>query len=411
LNYSISELSTDKIIIKPMNFNELLIALERLIRFEYPIQKKDRVYKEILFKHLINPKINSKNYYNYSLNSINALVKEIWNYSLEKLGADKQFHSGINTYYAYEEIMTFSCETMLYDIISSENISKFVKKIYYEDITDNPEQITEIFNDAGFNLKTNTCLSSVYLQYHMSHPLNIDGLLELTTKDLQVSANLKRLKLLNQEIKEKYIDITEYNQQIFDYLYKENQLYREKSGGKFPLKLLMIVEGITEEKLLPLFAKQMGLNFDKKGIHLIAAGGKNQSAKLYKRYSKETNLPILVLLDSDAELIAKEIQKELRPIDRIFKIQSGEFEDILSVDLICRALNSYYRLTAEVSSEDFTENTSRVFLLENLWKKKGFGEFHKSEFAKIIAENISSRNDLSDELKNLLNQIAEMEMK
>jgi len=387
-----------------MDYHELLISLERLTRFEYPVKKKNRVYREILFKNLISPKISLKNYYDYSLSTIDALVKLIWDFSLEKQGISNFPNFGINAYIAYEEIKTFSVYSMISDLIFSENISKFSRILEPDNLEKKTNRIIACLNEAGFKIAKNNdldSLSSIYFHYKLGFPLNVDGLLELVAKDESISDNLRRLIRLNNEIKKEKILQTEYNEELLNSIYEKAEKYREKEGGKFPAKLILLVEGITEEKLLPVFADKMGINFEKKGIFLIAAGGKNQSAKLYRRFSKEVNLPILVLLDADAASVANEINEMLRLSDQIFILHNGEFEDILPVNLICRALNSFYRLTAEVSPCDFVENQSRVTLLENLWKEKGFGEFNKAEFAKIIAENISDKNDISDTLKQI----------
>ncbi|MDD3013565.1 MAG: ATP-dependent endonuclease [Candidatus Gastranaerophilales bacterium] len=408
---SVHGLEATKIIIKPMEYNELLISLERLIRFEYPIKKKNRVYREILFKNLISPKISLKNYYDYSLSTINALVKIIWDSSLEKLGINQPGHYGINACIAYEELKTFSVYSMITDLITSENISKFSRILEPDNLAQNTDPTITCLNEAGFSITKNenlNNLSSVYFQYKLNFPLNISGFLKFINNDYSFSDNINRLIRLNKDIEKEIDSKIEYNEIFLESIYKKAEKYREKQGGKFPAKLILLVEGITEELLLPVFADKMGLNFDKQGIFLIAAGGKNQSARLYKRFTRENNLPILVLLDADAAPVANEINGQLRVNDQIFVIQNGEFEDILPVNLICRALNSFYRLTGEVSPADFTENQPRVALLEKLWKEKGFGEFNKAEFAKIIAENIKDKKDISDPLKQIFLSVLSM---
>lgn len=408
---SVYGLENQKITIKPMEYYEMVISLERLTRFEYPIKKKNRVYREILFKNLIHPKISLKNYYDYPLSTINALVKIIWDTSLEKLGIKEIPHFGINEYIAYEEIKTFSVSSMISDIVNSESISKFAKT----PPPDNPEWqlpwIISCLQEAGFDINTNKnseSLSSIYYKYKMNFPLNIDGLLEYIDMSSEISSNIKRLIWLNRLLKLEKEHNFIYEERFLESVYKKAQTYREKGNCKFPARLLLLVEGITEEKLLPVFADKAGINFDKKGIYLIAAGGKNQSARLYKRFIREVKIPVFILLDADAAPVANGINKVLRTHDKIFLLQGGEFEDILPVNLICRALNSYYRLTGEVSPCDFIADLPRVALLENLWKEKGFGEFHKAEFAKIIAENIMDADDISDTLKQVFSAISGM---
>ena len=62
---------------------------------------------------------------------------------------------------------------------------------------------------------------------------------------------------------------------------------REKYQLKFPIREVVLVEGITEEILLPAFSKFLGFDFYEKGIHIIPAGGKNQVVKLYYELAEE----------------------------------------------------------------------------------------------------------------------------
>ena len=59
----------------------------------------------------------------------------------------------------------------------------------------------------------------------------------------------------------------------------------EKYSLKFPIRKLLIVEGITEEILLPVFSKKLGFDFDSIGLFVLGAGGKSKSPSLYITYS------------------------------------------------------------------------------------------------------------------------------
>ena len=43
--------------------------------------------------------------------------------------------------------------------------------------------------------------------------------------------------------------------------------------------------------------------------------------------------------------------------------------------------------------------------LEEIFKKKGFHEFKKAEFAQLVKSHISCDEDLSDEIKNVINEL------
>ena len=61
---------------------------------------------------------------------------------------------------------------------------------------------------------------------------------------------------------------------------------REKKSLRFPVEKVVIAEGITEEILLPEFARLCDYDFDKNGVYVISAGGKNQVVKLFYQLSE-----------------------------------------------------------------------------------------------------------------------------
>ncbi|MCQ2753800.1 MAG: ATP-dependent endonuclease [bacterium] len=180
---------------------------------------------------------------------------------------------------------------------------------------------------------------------------------------------------------------------------------REEKLLKYPLEKIILVEGITEEILLPAFSKFMEKDFYAKGVQIIGAGGKNQVVKKYYELINEVKLPIFILLDNDAQENIKQIQPKLRKIDRIHLVSCGEFEDLLPKTLIIKTVNSHFANFSEVSEKDFDNECSTVNILENLYKTKGLHEFKKAEFAKLVKEKISEYSDISTEIKEIITEI------
>lgn len=180
---------------------------------------------------------------------------------------------------------------------------------------------------------------------------------------------------------------------------------REQNLIKFPIEKVVITEGVTEEILLPEFAKLCGYDFDKFGVHLISAGGKNQVVKLFYQLSESLKLPVFVLLDSDAKENFAQISIKLRKSDKVYIIPDGEFEDILPVKLVKKALNNHFKNFSSVTLKDLNRGLSMVKTLEELFKQKGFGDFKKAEFASIIKRNISSKMKLSESIFEIVKSI------
>lgn len=183
---------------------------------------------------------------------------------------------------------------------------------------------------------------------------------------------------------------------------------RKEKGFLFPIEGVVIVEGITEEILLPQFAKVLGFDLFKNGIKILPAGGKNQVVKLYYSLSEELKFPIFVLLDKDAVDNVNAINKKLRKSDIVYLLNSGEFEDLLTKPLILKTINSDLKNFATISIEDISKDEPMVKVLEEIFKEKGLHEFKKAEFAHLVKQQISSENDISEEIKLIINDIKKL---
>lgn len=254
-----------------------------------------------------------------------------------------------------------------------------------------------IINSSLPDIKTDYSINNKILDYEtktfkmnnismvlLKNNINYDALISVLPENLP--SNLKWLKYVSDV---NYTDINSH-----------------KFGYHFPIKKVVLCEGITEEILLPEFADLLNFDFSKNGVQLISAGGKNQVVKLFYKFAEELKIPLFVLLDNDAEQNSKEIEPKLRKGDKIYRIKSGEFEDIIPKSLIEKSLKfSVENIsdTPEESEEDFSEGT--VHYLEEFYRTRGAHEFKKAEFAQTIKANISDISDVSDELINIIHSI------
>lgn len=331
--------------IKPLTKQQIVISLDRLTRFKHPEDKYLRVFKDIITSNLIEPKYKKSELDVMDYGVIKELAQEIINYSLNSLcPSKKDFH--IN-----KKILQYEKSVFKFD----KNVEKLIdNKIDY------CSAIAFLDDGIGTQLYENPSCSNKNLN-HIYPPLN-----------------LKWLKLLMQD---------------------ENQIEnRTKFGLKFPIEKVVLVEGITEEILLPKFARILGYDFDKLGINLISAGGKNQVVKLFYQFVENLKLPIFVLLDSDAVENFEEIKPKLRKNDKVHILEKGEFEDVLPLNLIKRTLNQIFRNFSFVSIDDLRKDIRMTQVLDEVFKQRGL-EFKKAEFAALIGENISSGNDVSPEIE------------
>ncbi len=180
---------------------------------------------------------------------------------------------------------------------------------------------------------------------------------------------------------------------------------RFKNSLRFPVEKVVIAEGATEETLLPEFAKRCGYDFDKEGIYVLSAGGKNQVVKLYYKLVDSLKLPIFVLLDKDAKENLEEIKPKLRSIDKIHLLACGEFEDLLPLELVQRTLDYQLNNISMMEKEMLNAPEPRVKILEEVFKTRGMHEFKKVEFAQMVKKNIKTNADISDEICEIINEI------
>lgn len=216
----------------------------------------------------------------------------------------------------------------------------------------------------------------------LDNNINYDGILELLGKTCV--KNLQWLKSLSSD--------------------SDPVALRELHSLKFPISTVLICEGITEETLLPEFAKLMDFDFDKNGIFILSAGGKNQVVKTFYKLVECLKLPIFVLLDKDAEENYREILPKMRKIDRIHLIEHGEFEDILPVKLLEKTL-AFATKNISIAEEGEIQEGETVEFLTDFFKHRGLHEFKKAEFAHMVKENISSKEDVSEEISEILKEL------
>ena len=261
--------------------------------------------------------------------------------------------------------------TGIAEYIINESLRLITQKVIDNDLYIN--YLLHTFENGVFNIDKNA-------EILLNNKINYPALISLIGEDAPL--NLKWLKLISST---------------------EDPINDSYSAGlRYPIKKLVICEGITEEILLPEFAKLVGYNFDKNGVQIISAGGKNQVVKLFYKLSDKLKIPIFVLMDSDAKENCDEIVPKLCSKDRIYLLKQGEFEDILPISLIEKALKYSIKNISEEPKNDENLEDGMVNYLINFYKNRGVHEFKKAEFAQIVKENISNIDDVSDELKEII---------
>ena len=287
------------------------------------------------------------------------------------------------------------------DIILSNLITPVIKKselenMDYLEITNLAETIfnaslPESDGDYTINLRLKDYENSIYnnnkeVQKLLENQLNYKSALNI--QEISRPINLRWLNMLTGDLPLEEI--------------------RTKYATRFPISKVILAEGITEEILLPKFGRLLGYDFDKNGIQVIGAGGKNQVVKTYYKLAEELKIPIFVLLDNDAGENLAQITPKLRNIDKVHLISSGEFEDLLPASLILKTINYEFKNFATIINAEFNPELSAVANLVEIFRLKGLHEFKKADFAQKVEENLFDENDISYEIKLIFNELANM---
>lgn len=299
-----------------------------------------------------------------------------------------------------------SYKRVIFSVISKNLISPKYSKDELEKLP--IEDIVEIFEKIWNE--------SIYYIFGKDYKPCVQKSLQYLVKSTFTNLNEEIKKLVNLKIIiEPILDKLDFNvvPSNLKYLIKCNKaksideikLLIIKYSLKFPIRKLLIVEGITEEILLPVFAKKLGFDFAKFGIFILGAGGKSKSPALYMELKDKLKIPVVLLFDKDGEEIANNLNKLLLPKDSVIVIQQGEFEDILSLNLIKRTLNNEYEPITKITVSELRQSNRMCENISDFYKRRHLGEFKKAKLSKLISENIKYSSDISKDVKNLVNQL------
>lgn len=189
--------------------------------------------------------------------------------------------------------------------------------------------------------------------------------------------------------------------------------WRQKLPGNFLPHGILLVEGTTEALLIPHFASMIGISFDALGIAVIPAGGANQVARRYLHMKELTSLPIVCILDKDANTQARLLNENLRETDRMYILQGGEIEDIFETKTLTRLIKSYgdllynQELNPVLLDTHLLKTASHTGQINQMWRKNGLGDFDKIDFAKFLIKHLCTE-ELPEEARAILQSVLEI---
>lgn len=185
--------------------------------------------------------------------------------------------------------------------------------------------------------------------------------------------------------------------------------WREVLPASFLPNGMILVEGPTEEILLPHFARCMNINFDKLGALVYPAGGANQVVRRYLQLREALSIPIFCLLDGDSPQHALTVKESLREIDLLFVLNVEEIEDVYELPTFITLINDYLSAqleqTAPITVADVSVKTKRSERLSKLLNERGLPPFNKLAFAKTVTQKIRNADEVPNELRNFVRAV------
>jgi hypothetical protein len=173
-------------------------------------------------------------------------------------------------------------------------------------------------------------------------------------------------------------------------------------------KMLVLVEGPTDNLLLPCFAKNAGVDLNTFSIMFISAGGAKQIARRYGLLKEMVSIPIFCVFDGDAQTESDKVRNNLRSSDCLHVLADGEIEDVLNLDSFVNHLNNYFSSLTNtsyyqtISPVDFDGVSGRGERLERFWRDRKLGHFDKLHFARFLADALGSEDEISLDGKTLI---------
>ena len=327
----------------------------------------------------------------------------------------------ISLYFAYLDLLNYHSGKLINQLFDLHIVSRHrpvgeIDEGYYALLLQDNYYETTFLKEkrlGSFSLE-----ERFYFSLMMSHPLPWTALAKAIRANLSDLPNrFKRLIALFDYIDEDLSkdlllskldsldDIPDF-ELLFYKLSQVSQANRISLKTPLPEKMILLVEGSTEEIVLPHLAKCMGIDFNELGIKTISVGGKNQILKHYSTWSEYSRLPVRVVLDSDAQEQADEIKDILRAEDKIFLLKDGEFEDCFSIEAVIDLCNQIILMDQDpLNIEEFDLDARRTHDLNKIWRSRGLGDFDKVLFAEAIVDYIDSKSQVPRELQEIISEI------
>ncbi len=438
--------SEDDLLFRKPTLEALSVHGNRRLKFKFPVIRNREADERFVLKHSHQPRL-SQNVVNHLPTPIlEAFSHALWQSLFKKNdNSDRQddhvvANRVLNLFLLAEEKQQFQLPFWVAEDVKMLGLTDSTRlhSNYYRDERLDSDSLSAILSAHHFHYsvlnpknradKNNQCFLKYLIARTLTYGLPwadfLDHQLPSQPWEFSLLHHLNQVHhyLADESVYQRFSDLAQKMPPLdmlldcFGFL--ETLLKERKYGSKIgnsetlrPTNHLVIVEGITEERLLPQFAHVLGLDLAQMGVRVVAAGGKNQVVQLYQQYSPCLSIPIMLILDEDAEHVAERIQTALRSKDRLVILAEGEIEDTYPLPLVLKTINRFYEPVLPLQEADYNQiiqecplETRRVDVLKVLWRhyELGDGTFDKIHFADCLAQMLESPDDIPEEFRKIL---------
>ena len=182
---------------------------------------------------------------------------------------------------------------------------------------------------------------------------------------------------------------------------------------KFFSRAILLVEGPTEAKVFPIWAKTLGFDFKELGIvivYLIGASKANFHLRLWdeiinsvKTVTNKKYLPIYMVLDLNAKSHGQEaISQGLVSESNCFILSMGDIEDYYPTDFLTKALEE---MCGKKPLDEDLRN-GRAHAIDHFLRKNGYHDDWKIPLSIKVA-NSTPAEQIPAEIQNIIKAIAQ----
>ena len=268
---------------------------------------------KLVGQHLATPALTLKQLERLTPAQLEQLFKTIWTESLKPTQKQTAQSQILSLFLLIETLTSFQKNALVADDLDwfHQQAQGLIHGAFLK--TQTPKALIQLLaqhqSSTGYThaLEKGDSLLGYLLDRTLTSPLPWAALLEqLDPESLESLPFLRRFQAIHQQlIQEQFYETCVLDPNHIEETYHRLKHWLDSSlkdrlpsfGVVRPVRHWVIVEGVTEEILIPAFARLMGVDLVQEGILVQSAGGKNQVYNLYQRFADALAIPVLVVLD------------------------------------------------------------------------------------------------------------------